>query len=390
MNLAYPASLRRKLDPASLAFLVVAFLTGIASALQVPILSLFLGNELGVRPYMIGLFYTVSAIVGIVVSQVLAHRSDRGGDRRRLILLCCVAGFLGCLQFAFDRHFALLISMGVLLGSFGGTANPQVFALAREHADYTAREATMFNSIMRAQISLAWVIGPPLAFALVIGFGYTATYLAAGVAFLACAALVARTLPFIPRAPHAADHGGGWRDPAIRLPFIASTLMWTCNGMYLIAMPLYVTHTLNMPTRTPGLLMGTAAALEIPAMLVAGFSTRRFGKLAMLRFATAAGVLFYAGMVLLDSEPALIALQLGNAIFIGIIAGTGMLYFQDLLPGRAGTATTLFATSTRTGAIIAGAIAGGIADAWGFHAVFYAILACSLLASACSFMMRER
>jgi SET family sugar efflux transporter-like MFS transporter len=390
MNLAYSAPLRRKLDPASWAFLVVAFLTGTASALQVPILSLFLGNELGVRPYMIGLFYTVSAIAGIVVSQVLAHRSDHGGDRRRLIVFCCLAGCLGCLQFAFDRHFALLISAGVLLGSFGGTANPQVFALAREHADYTAREATLFNSIMRAQVSLAWVIGPPLAFALVIGLGFTATYLAAGLAFLACAALVARTLPFIPRTPRANDAGGGWRDPAIRLPFIASTLMWTCNGMYLIVMPLYVTHTLGLPARTPGVLMGTAAGLEIPAMLIAGYSTHRFGKLAMLRVATGAGVLFYAGMALLDSELALITLQLGNAIFIGIIAGTGMLYFQDLMPGRAGTATTLFATSTRTGSIIAGGIAGGIAEAWGFHAVFYAILACSLLAWACSFLMHER
>ncbi|VEB00681.1 sugar efflux transporter B [Klebsiella pneumoniae] len=45
--------------------------------------------------------------------------------------------------------------------SFGSTANPQMFALAREHADRTGREAVMFSSILRAQVSLAWVIGPP-------------------------------------------------------------------------------------------------------------------------------------------------------------------------------------------------------------------------------------
>ena len=50
--------------------------------------------------------------------------------------------------------------MGVFLSSFGSTANPQMFALAREHADHTGREAVMFSSILRAQVSLAWVIGP--------------------------------------------------------------------------------------------------------------------------------------------------------------------------------------------------------------------------------------
>ena len=28
-----------------------------------------------------------------------------------------------------------------------------------------------------------------------------------------------------------------WRDPSVRALFIASTLMWTCNSMYLINMP---------------------------------------------------------------------------------------------------------------------------------------------------------
>ena len=52
-----------------------------------------------------------------------------------------------------------------------------MFALAREHADHTGREAVMFSSILRAQVSLAWVIGPPLAYALAMGFGFTVMYL---------------------------------------------------------------------------------------------------------------------------------------------------------------------------------------------------------------------
>ena len=75
-------------------------------------------------------------------------------------------------------------------------------------------------------------------------------------------------------------------------------------------------------------------------------------------------------------------MQLLNAIFIGIVAGIGMSYFQDLMPGRAGVATTLFANSIRTGSIMAGAIAGTVAEIWSFHGVFMVATGLALAALA--------
>lgn len=46
--------------------------------------------------------------------------------------------------------------------------------------------------------------------------------------------------------------------------FIASTLMWTCNTMYIIDMPLWISSDLGLPDSLAGILMGTAAGLEIP------------------------------------------------------------------------------------------------------------------------------
>ena len=83
----------------------------------------------------------------------------------------------------------------------------------------------------------------------------------------------------------------------------------------------------------------------------------------MMVAAVAAGVLFYAGLILFHGRAALLALQLFNAIFIGIIAGIGMLWFQDLMPGRAGAATTLF-TSISTGVILAGVMRGAVPELW--------------------------
>lgn len=118
-----------------LAFFVVAFLSGIAGALQAPTLSLFLSTEVKVRPLWVGLFYTVNAIAGITVSFVLAKRSDLRGDRRKLIMVCYLMAVGNCLLFAFNRDYLTLITAGVLLAAVANTAMPQIFALAREYAD---------------------------------------------------------------------------------------------------------------------------------------------------------------------------------------------------------------------------------------------------------------
>jgi SET family sugar efflux transporter-like MFS transporter len=136
-----------------------------------------------------------------------------------------------------------------------------------------------------------------------------------------------------------------------------------------------VVRELGLPEKLAGVLMGSAACLEIPTMLIAGYLAKQLGKRFLMRFAVVAGVIFYGCILFTTGAAMLIALQLLNAIFIGILAGIGMLYFQDLMPGQAGAATTLFTNSTRAGWILAGSLAGVIAQFWTYHAVFYAALA---------------
>ena len=373
----------RRLNGIYLAFMMVAFMIGVAGALQAPTLSLFLSREVGVAPFWVGLFYTVNAIAGIGVSLALAKRSDRQGDRRKLIMFCCMMAVGNALLFAFNRHYLTLITCGVFLASLASTAMPQLFALAREYADSSAREVVMFSSIMRAQISVAWVIGPPLAFMLALNYGFTTMYAIAAGIFVISLVMIAFWLPSVARVAQPADvpvtQVSGWSDKNVRMLFIASTLMWTCNTMYIIDMPLWISSELGLPDSLAGVLMGTAAGLEIPAMILAGYYVKRFGKRRMMVSAVMAGVLFYAGLLMFHSREALLGLQIFNAIFIGIIAGIGMLWFQDLMPGRAGSATTLFTNSISTGVILAGVIQGALAQSYGHAAVYWVIAALSLV-----------
>ncbi|EHH7215835.1 sugar efflux transporter SetB [Escherichia coli] len=364
----------KSFDLTSTAFLIVAFLTGIAGALQPPTLSIFLTDEVHARPAMVGFFFTGSAVIGILVSQFLAGRSDKRGDRKSLIVFCCLLGVLACTLFAWNRNYFVLLFVGVFLSSFGSTANPQMFALAREHADKTGREAVMFSSFLRAQVSLAWVIGPPLAYALAMGFSFTVMYLSAAVAFIVCGVMVWLFLPSMQKelllATGTIEAPRRNRRDTLLL-FVICTLMWGSNSLYIINMPLFIINELHLPEKLAGVMMGTAAGLEIPTMLIAGYFAKRLGKRFLMRVAAVGGVCFYAGMLMAHSPVILLGLQLLNAIFIGILGGIGMLYFQDLMPGQAGSATTLYTNTSRVGWIIAGSVAGIVAEIWNYHAVFW-------------------
>ena len=364
----------KSFDLTSTAFLIVAFLTGIAGALQTPTLSIFLTDEVHARPAMVGFFFTGSAVIGILVSQFLAGRSDKRGDRKSLIVFCCLLGVLACTLFAWNRNYFVLLFVGVFLSSFGSTANPQMFALAREHADKTGREAVMFSSFLRAQVSLAWVIGPPLAYALAMGFSFTVMYLSAAVAFIVCGVMVWLFLPSmqkeLPLATGTVEAPRRNRRDTLLL-FVICTLMWGSTSLYIINMPLFIINELHLPEKLAGVMMGTAAGLEIPTMLIAGYFAKRLGKRFLMRVAAVGGVCFYAGMLMAHSPVILLGLQLLNAIFIGILGGIGMLYFQDLMPGQAGSATTLYTNTSRVGWIIAGSVAGIVAEIWNYHAVFW-------------------
>ena len=364
----------KSFDLTSTAFLIVAFLTGIAGALQTPTLSIFLTDEVHARPAMVGFFFTGSAVIGILVSQFLAGRSDKRGDRKSLIVFCCLLGVLACTLFAWNRNYFVLLFVGVFLSSFGSTANPQMFALAREHADKTGREAVMFSSFLRAQVSLAWVIGPPLAYALAMGFSFTVMYLSAAVAFIVCGVMVWLFLPSmqkeLPLATGTVEAPRRNRRDTLLL-FVICTLMWGSNSLYIINMPLFIINELHLPEKLAGVMMGTAAGLEIPTMLIAGYFAKRLGKRFLMRVAAVGGVCFYAGMLMAHSPVILLGLQLLNAIFIGILGGIGMLYFQDLMPGLAGSATTLYTNTSRVGWIIAGSVAGIVAEIWNYHAVVW-------------------
>ena len=89
-------------------------------------------------------------------------------------------------HFAYSRNYYVLIIIGTTLLGLGSSANPQSFALAREYAESSHREAVMFTTIMRTQISLVWIVGPPTSFFIALNWGFDYMYLWQVLPFTVC------------------------------------------------------------------------------------------------------------------------------------------------------------------------------------------------------------
>ncbi len=373
-------SLRQKSGVVFVTFLFTTFIIGIAGALQSPTLSRFLSFEVDVQPLLVGIFFSVNAIASIIGSFLLAKYSDQKGDRRKIVMFCCLMGIGNSVTFAFSRHYFVLITVGVFFAALASAAMPQIFALAREYAVKTGRNVVAFNSLIRAQLSLAWVIGPPLSFALAINYGFTAMYLSGTVMFIVAMVFVATFLPSVEKNPIQnvqnpidiiQSEQPVFKNKNVVFLFLSTIFMWTANMMYLIDMPLYVDTTLHLSDTLPGQLMGLAAGLEIPIMLISGYLVPYLGKRNLFFIAIISGGIFYLGILFSTSALSFFILQIFNAIFIGIVANIGIIYFQDLLPTKMGVASTLFNNGITCSVILAGMIQGLVSETFGHHTIYW-------------------
>lgn len=386
LQLPQSALSRRLIYSASAAFLLVIFMTGLAGALHLPALSIFLHQEVTSDPILVGVFYSVNSIMAMVLSQIVAYYSDHYPHRKAIIAISYAMQSFGCLLFAFNRDYYVLLILGTLILGLGSSATSQLFALAREYSQNQKRDTAIFNSILRAQLSLAWIVGPPLAYFLADELGFTFMYLSAAVIFAVSIIIVLLMLPQAVIFPQKEENEFSLREEGISsnrksvfFLSISCMLLWICNSMMFINLPIYLSQHLDLPERLTGLMMGTAAGIEIPVMLIAGYCTRFVSKKSLMIISIVAGIGYYIGLSLAQMVWQLIAIQLLNGLFIGISASIGMLYFQDLMPYKMDTATTLFNNTASASWIIAGPMAGLIAAQFGYHCTWYtAIVLCSL------------
>jgi SET family sugar efflux transporter-like MFS transporter len=372
MRIPILTTLRR--IPGYAPFSLAALLLGAAGSFTGPFMPVFGREAVGMSPLALGVYLTLTALSSIVISTLLGRLSDRLHDRKPVVLTTLVAAILGYALLATTRQYGLVLLVGcALLGTAAG-AFPQLFALARTHfasaGDAPAEQGVI---TLRSLISLAWMAGPAIA-ALILARGdFRSLFVvtAAAYALVALPVLLTRTRPPGDRpVVHAASFQEAAPTRPLWLVCLSFVLFGMANVMGFIALPIFVTENLHAGTGTVGFLVGLCALLEVPFILSFALFRRPWSNERLIALSFALFVLYFVLTALAPGVWLLALAQLVRAVVIAVTTTLGMEYFQELLPGRVGSALTLYNNTGSVGSILSGVVSGAFAQAFGYQAVF--------------------
>ncbi|WP_199698586.1 sugar efflux transporter [Deinococcus cavernae] len=351
------------------------FMLGFGLSMAMPYMSLFGVKAVGMTPLQLGVFLTLNAVSAVLVGTRLARWSDRWTRRKPLVLVTLAAGLTAYLLLSGVRSYPGVVATGLIFMGTAAAAFPQVFAFARVSltgapGDLPERAVTVLRSVF----SLAWVVGPGLGAAVLARWGFQGTF----VVTAACFVLAALPLLGVPEkqpprhraAPAQAASAPAPTGKLVWWVALAFVLYATSMSMGMTMFPLFITETLRGSEGQVGFLVGLCALLEIPVMLALATlrglpGTQKLVKGAFLLFAVHFALIYFS-----SGLPLLVTTQAIRAAVLAVTAGLGMLYFQELMPGRFAAATTMFANTSAVGGMLAGILSGAAAQWFGYRAVF--------------------
>jgi len=350
-----------------------ALLWGLHSSLLSPALALILATLYDASTADIGWTLAIYNVGGFLASIVLPAWADR---RRTYLPMLMVAGVLTIALAATLGAVSSLPWATVALVVLGGPAGLGTTMLFAHLRDVGAATSTIVDT--RAIISAAWMGGPPLASAIIGWVGPHGVLLALVVIAVVNTATTAAMMrgrrsgaddapPAPARSPQGLPPGSRFATVLIIGAFV---LFQATNATAMTFMALYVTGELGMDVLWAGVVLGVAAALEAPALMLIGRLGDRIPHLTLIAVGAVLAAVYYLGLALVDGPVLLLVLQIPNALGFAAISGIGLALFQDLIPG-AGMSTGLFMNARRIGAVLSGPIiAAGALPPMGERGVF--------------------
>lgn len=352
--------------------LVCNFLLGMATSLALPFMPLWGMQEVGMTPFVFGLFMTATTLSGFVISLSLARWSDLRGTRRPVMILGALGGMCGYIGYAYVRDVALLMLIGCLVVSLIAVNFSQLAAYMREQLalpENAGASPALVMSALRAFFSLAWTMGPAIGAWMVTIWGYEGIFAAAAGLFGAFLLGVLASIPPGQRIVQISSTASSdirppssafrpltflirHRHEPILYFFIVFVLVFCAQVMSMMTLPLFVTKTLSGTTHNVGIIFGLAAFMEIPLMLWFAKLADRGHHVALIRIGVILACIYFAVVPFAHAPWHIYPMQMLIAASIAITTNITILFFQDLMPQRKGVATAIYSNTWSIGSLI--------------------------------------
>jgi MFS transporter, SET family, sugar efflux transporter len=382
--------------PTFVGLLATNFVLGLTTAFTLPFISLWATRDIGMSAQTLGTFMTVQALAAITVSTLIARWSDRGVSRRTLLLLGSCAGVFANVGFAYVRDPLLLLLIGSSALAVASINFAQFFAHVREHLEHTKRAGAavpVLMGILRACYALAWTVGPLLAARLVSRFGYPAIFLSTAGLFIVFAAGV---MGFVPRALRVAETlptqplRWGVGQPVALAHAVAFALMFAAFTLTGLNLPLFLTAKLGATEQGVGAAFAVSPIFEILFMVGFGHLATLGHQQRVIVVGASAAVGYFAALPFITAVWHVYPLQVLNAAAHAVTTSVAIPFFQDLMPGQRGGATTLYSNALKAGSVLGLAAFGLLASYLGYSRLFWVCAGFALITLAVVSFARQR
>lgn len=383
-------------QPGFVGVLGLAFVLGLGSSFVSPFLSLWGTQEIGMRPLVFGFYMTAISLSAIIVATTLARWSDTHVPRKVMLLLGSTGGVLGYTGYAFVRDPRILVGIGATVLALAAVCFSQLFAHTRERffaAAIPGVPPAFLTSMVRMGFSLAWTAGPTMGSWIQGSLGFRGLFLGAATLFLLFLLGVVAFVPFAHPQPHAR---AAIREPVWRVltrgdifaVFLAFLFIYAAHTINMMNLPLVITGLLGGTGRDVGVAFGIGPLAELPLILWFGVLASRGHQLGLIRFGAAATAVYFLLLTLARQPWQVFPIQILHGLSFAVISNVAILFFQDLVPGQPGLATTIFTNAANLGNLIGYLSFGTLLQPFGHRGMF--VVSATLSTAMLVIMLRYR
>lgn len=363
---------------------------GVAIAITAPYMVIYMTKYHGMTVTGFGLFMGAGAVGSFIVNTIVGRFSDRlPFDRKYLILAALFMEVITYSLFLILNQTWILVLGFILFYSLGAPAMPQLYASARESVNDANNKSSNFktfaNTLLRSMFSFGFLFGPLIGSILLIKYDFMGLFI--GAIFMFLTVFVSTLFISNPKKQSEQDIIPAqmlgeteapklFKTPALLIPFIAFTFLQVGQWSYLLNMPLYVTNFLGEGNEKVGLLSSICAGLEVPFMIGIGLVASKYQTKHLLMVAGMIGAMFFIIVGMFNSFMVILVGQVFLAMFLAVILGLGISYFQDVLPQFPGYASTLYANGMIVGQLLGNLMGGLISD---YLSVQYSFIASGIM-----------
>lgn len=349
----------------------VVLVGAFTSSMSAPLGGLFVVDGLGEAPWKISVAAIIKVVVTLFTNRYYGHAIDRGVPVRRLLLISisCFTIGMGIIG-TFQVYWVYAGVASVLIG-VGSGALSVVYSFGRLFAEQTGRDVKKFNSWLRMQTSLGWMVGPAISLSVYGAFGFTVIYFAIAVLGAVWLAFCFFVVPSAFKTHHPGSITPGQKVPFNRgllLACLPVYLISTGHVLFLTTMPLYFTASLGLAPSAAGFELTVKCFVEVIAIYVSTRLIRCIGERRGLMIAASFAVLFF--FLVYHAQTLLHVLALGalDGLYYGLFAAIGMTFVQNFARDRPGMATSYYISTLFVGGLTGNLLMGTIANWYSFHA----------------------